>query len=203
MFWQIASFPKCTSHIFLSHSQEDRENLVQPIYDGLLAEGIQPWMDRADYSYGRDSRSALRDGVLRSRHIAFFVTDAMLNNSRGWCCYELAFAELMQINLKHPGGQLANVLLTLYLVDRNDMRLSRSVWQLASDLGNFYDPTSNTTRCEWCIQEIKRFLIREQELSLEVALMSKHDEKMARLLSQTHGLKDRVTRFHPAKIPPQ
>ena len=89
MFWQIASYPFCEFHVFLSHCAEDRDWLILPVYDALAQRGIIPWLDREDYYYGRDSRSALRDGLLRSRHVVFFITQAMLDNSRGWCAWNL------------------------------------------------------------------------------------------------------------------
>lgn len=83
MFWQIHSYPPCDHHAFLSHCADDRAWLVHPVFDELKARGIIPWLDREDYYYGRDSRTALRDGLLRSRHVVFFVTRAMLGYTRG------------------------------------------------------------------------------------------------------------------------
>src|SRR4051812_37711552 len=113
MFWQITSFPRCEYHVFLSHCAEDRDILVRPIYDRLTAAGVTPWLDQEDYYYGRDSRSALRDGITRSRHVAFFVTDAMLATARGWCVFELALTETAELNFRVTGGQLANLFLPL------------------------------------------------------------------------------------------
>lgn len=73
------------------------------------------------------SREALRDAVLDSRHMVFFVTDAMLSSVRGWCLLELAYAEILDVNLSHQGGSLATSILPLFLVDQADARLPRSV----------------------------------------------------------------------------
>ena len=100
MFWQITSFPKCEHHAFLSHCAEDRAVLVRPVYDRLLAAGVVPWLDQEHYYYGRDSRAALRDGILRSRHVVFFITDAMLDTPRGWCVFELAMTEVAELNFR-------------------------------------------------------------------------------------------------------
>ena len=104
MFWQVASFPKCEYHGFLSHCAEDRDELVRPVKDVPAGQGFRLFIDVEDYYYGRESRAALRDGILDSRHVIFFVTDAMLDSPRGWCVMELAFAELIDANLTHPGG---------------------------------------------------------------------------------------------------
>jgi hypothetical protein len=110
MFWKVDSFPKCEYHVFLSHSREDQADLVRPVYDQLLNLQIVPWLDQEDYYYGRSSRAALRDGILNSRHVVFFVTDAMLASARGWCILELAYAELIDLTLQEAGGQLLKVI---------------------------------------------------------------------------------------------
>ena len=198
MLWQLASFPKCEYHVFLSHCAEDRDALVAPVYDHLLAAGITPWLDRQDYPYGRDSRSALRDGILRSRHVTFFVTEAVLTVARGWCVLELALAELLELNFHVPGGQLANVFLPLFLVPQASAHLPRSVWQLVRDRGRFHtggDPV------EWCVEQIRAFLRREQRLARDTAARARDDPAFAAALAATPGLADRVTKFHPKRLP--
>lgn len=198
MFWQIASFPKCEHHVFLSHCAEDRDGLVSPVYDRLVSAGITPWLDREDYYYGRDSRAALRDGLLRSRQVVFFVTDAMLAVARGWCVLELALTELLELSFRAPGGQLANVFLPLFLVPQADERLPRSVWQLVRDRGRFLTPGDPVG---WCVAQIHQFLAREQRLARELAGMARKDPAFAKLLNKTTGLADRITKFHPRRLP--
>ncbi|MGL5097901.1 MAG: toll/interleukin-1 receptor domain-containing protein, partial [Planctomycetia bacterium] len=82
MIWQISSFPRCEHHVFLSHCAADRADLVYPVHDQLKKHRIIPWLDNHDYSYGRDSRTALKDGLLSSRHAVFFITCNMMNYSR-------------------------------------------------------------------------------------------------------------------------
>ena len=136
MFWTVASFPRCTHHIFLSHCAEDRKALTYPVYQALWQRGIVSWLDRHDYPYGRNSRSALRDSILHSRHTAFLITDAMLSSPRGWCVQELAWSELLQDNFHYSGGDLVNLILPLYFVEQSDNRLPRSVWQALRDRGS-------------------------------------------------------------------
>src|SRR5450432_1699111 len=120
MFWQITSFPRCEFHVFLSHCAADRTWLVHPVYEELRRRKIIPWLDRDDYYYGRDSRTALRDGLLRSRHIVFFITLGMMDYKRGWCSMELAYSGLLQANLSNPGGTLLNYELPLFFLDQTD-----------------------------------------------------------------------------------
>ncbi len=120
VFWQITAFPKCDYHVFLSHCAQDRDGLVHPVDAELRRRRIIPWLDREDYYYGRDSRSALRYGLLKSRHVAFFVTLAMMDYRRGWCPMELAYADLLQGNLLYPGDPLLNVELPLFFLDSGD-----------------------------------------------------------------------------------
>lgn len=201
MFWQITSFPRCDHHVFLSHCQEDRDTLVRPVYDRLMAAGVIPWLDQEDYYYGRDSRAALRDGVLRSRHVVFLVTDALLTSARGWCVYELALAEFAELNFRFAGGQFAHLFLPLYLVSQEDVRLPRTVWQAARDRGRFYDHPADGSVVAWCAREIQDFLTREQKLSTELAGVARQDAAVAARLKLTPGLFDRVTKFHPKRLP--
>lgn len=201
MFWQIASFPKCSHHVFLSHCQEDRAALVAPVYDALMAGGVKPWLDREDYYYGRSSREALRDAVLDSRHVVFFVTDAMLSSARGWCLLELAYAEILDANLTHRGGTLATSFLPLFLVDQADARLPRTVWQLLRDRGKFCPAAlSAANEVDWCHQEIRDYLLREQQKSINVSQSLNRDPESKREIRRKQGLFDRVARFHPSPL---
>ena len=197
MLWQLASFPKCRYHVFLSHCQEDREQLVRPVHEALTDARFESFLDVEDYYYGRDSRTALRDGILNSRHAVFFVTDAMLNTVRGWCVLELAFAELLESNFQYRGGKLANVVLPLFLISQTDPRLPRSVWQLVRDRGRFFDPHSDGDPVGWCHREIREFLVREAQVSKNVAQLALDNESLAVGLRETTGLFERVTKFQP------
>lgn len=197
MFWQIASFPKCSHHVFLSHCQEDRATLVAPVYDALVGAGVKPWLDREDYYYGRSSREALRDAVLDSRHMVFFVTDAMLSSARDWCLLELAYAEILDANLTHRGGSLATSFLPLFLVDQADERLPRTVWQLLRDRGKFLPPAGPTSVVDWCAREVRDFLVREQNKCKRVAQSLGGDPQAKRDIKRKYGLFERVARFHP------
>jgi len=199
VFWAIESFPECTRHVFLSHSAEDRDGLVLPVFEGLKRSGYLPWLDRHDYPYGRGSRVALRDGILLSRHVVFFVTPAMLKQPRGWCVQELAWAELLQDNLLRSGGPLTNLILPLYLVEQSDPSLPRSVWQLGRDRGLFRP--KGATKVRWAVHQIVAFLERELLFAHHMAELTLDSPTLAGELRRRPGLVRRVTRFDPTPIP--
>ena len=183
MLWQLMSFPKCQNHVFLSHCREDRDALVRPVYKSLSEYGVISFIDVADYYYGRDSRSALKDGILDSRHVVFFITDALLNNTRGWCVLELAFAEMLDSNFHFRGGKLANAYLPLFLIPQADERLPRSVWQVVRDRGRFFDPVADGDPAVWCSLQIREFLQRESQLSQNWGTLARRNLELTKELS--------------------
>ena len=202
MLWQIRTFPRCTYHVFLSHSAEDRLRLVHPVHQAIEARGVSPWLDQNDYCYGRPSRAALRDGILASRHTVFFITEAQLVSPRGWCVMELTLAEIVNSNFQVRGGQLANTMLPLFFIDPRDERLLRSVWQDLRDLGRFI-PLSHATvdPVEWATNEIMEFLKREQLLSMDMAKVLRCDKELRGSVKAVQGMTERVSRFEPVRIP--
>jgi hypothetical protein len=200
MVWQITSYPRCEYHEFLSHCAIDRSTLVHCVYDELMRRRIVPWLDREDYYYGRDSRTALRDGLLRSRHVVFFVTLGMMDYRRGWCPMELAYSDLLQANLIHAGGPLLNFELPLFFLDRNDVDLSRSAWDTLRDRGIFHHP-SDGDPVNWAVDQIVAFLHREQDLALDMARVVVPGQPVYDALASRHGLVERITQFDPGPIP--
>jgi hypothetical protein len=199
MFWQITAFPRCEYHVFLSHCANDRELLVHPVYDGLMRRGIIPWLDREDYYHGRDSRTALQDGLLRSRHVVFFVTLALMDYRRGWCPMELAYSDLLQANLLHAGGTLLNFELPLIVLDRTDSELPRTAWNALRDRGIFHQPADGDP-VRWAVDRIIDFLHREQDLALDMAKVLIPGQPVYRELTGRPGLVERVTQFDPSPI---
>jgi hypothetical protein len=198
VFWIVTSFPHCTHHVFLSHCAEDRETLVYPLFQALRQRGIVPWLDRHDYPYGRSSRAALRDSILRCRHTVFLITDAMLASARGWCVQELAWSELLQDNLRYPGGDLLNLILPLYFVEQADGRLPRSVWQVLRDKRRFC--SEDVERGQWAATQIEEFLRREEQYANELRSLARRSDFAAHL-KKSEGLRDRVTRVEPRPLP--
>lgn len=200
MFWQITSFPRCEYHVFLCHCAEDRATLVYPVYNELRRKGIVPWLDREDYYYGRDSRTAVRDGLLRSRHVVFFVTLAMMDYRRGWCVMELAYSDLLQANMAHPGGSLLNFELPLFFLNPADPQLPRTAWDALRDRGRFHRPKDGDP-VAWAIDQIAAFLDREQLLALDLAKVVTPGQPVYDALADRLGLVERVTQFDPGPIP--
>lgn len=199
MFWQITSFPRCEYHVFLSHCAIDRPHLVYPVYEELKRRGVVPWLDREEYYYGRDSRAALRDGILRCRHVVFFITLGMMDYRRGWCPMELAYSDLLRVNLLQRGGALVNVELPLIFLDRLDRDLPRSVWDFLRDRGTFHHPSQGDA-VVWACDQIVSFLQREQDLAFDMAKVIRPGEAVYADLSSRPGLVDRVTQFDPSPI---
>ena len=200
MLWQIASFPRCEHHVFLSHCAGDRGWLVHAVHEELKRREIIPWLDRDHYYYGRDSRTALRDGLLRSRHTVFFITLEMMNYSRGWCPMELAYSDLLQANLTLPGGPLLNLELPLFFLAQDHGGLPYTVWNTLRDRGEFHLPRDGN-EIEWAVNRIVAFLHREQKLALEMSRMFLESEDMRLEISRRPGLFKRVTSFDPSPIP--
>ena len=200
MFWQISSFPRCEYHVFLSHCALDRPTLVHSVYDELMRRRIVPWLDREDYYYGRDSRTALRDGLLKSRHVVYFVTLGMMDYRRGWCPMELAYSDLLQTNLIYAGGPLLNFELPLFFLDRTDAALSGTAWDTLRDRGRFHHPSEGDP-VTWAVDQIVAFLHREQDLALDRAKVVVPGNPVHDALAGRHGLVERVTQFDPSPIP--
>ena len=203
MLWQIRFFPRCSHHVFLSHCREDRDWLVFPLFEALQRCGIVPWLDRHDYPYGRTSFEALRDSVLKCRHTIFLVTTAMLDQPRGWSIVELAWAELIQENLRVAGATLQTIALPLFFLDYADGRIARSAWQPLCERAVFHQPRYGAP-VSWATRQIRDFLQREARRGKDVADGVQQDARLRDQLADPPGLFDRVTARYPESltIPP-
>ncbi len=199
MLWQIQFFPICRYHVFLSHCREDRERLVFPLYEALRERGVIPWLDRHDYPYGRLSFEALRDGVLTCRHVVFLVTRAMLSQPRGWGIVELAWADLLQENLREAGGALQAVVLPLFFLDPANDRLPRSAWQTLRERAVFYR-RQDGDRVVWAARQVSAFVLREGQRGLDNAVWLQQDSHAYARLGARQGLIDRITGRHPDPV---
>jgi TIR domain len=197
MHWQIEAFPRCTHHVFLSHCREDRNDLVFPLRELLRANDFIPWLDQHDYPTGHASFEALRHGILRCRHVVFLVTENMLNQPRGWGIVELAWAELLQENLRVPGGVLQIVALPLVFVQQNHEGLLRSAWKSVHDRAEFFDTARDADRVEWAFRKIFNFVASQEELGADYALLQAQDPLLSDRLQFRAGLLDRVTARYP------
>ncbi|MFW6162543.1 MAG: toll/interleukin-1 receptor domain-containing protein [Planctomycetota bacterium] len=199
MPWRLQFFPVCTHHVFLSHCREDRDSLVVPLYETLQKRGGLPWLDRHDYPYGRRSYEALRDGVLRCRHTVFLVTRAMLTQPRGWTILELAWADLLQENLREPGGELQAVAFPLFFVGRDSEGLLRSAWLPVRDRGVFCPPKSSD-RVAWAAERVVAFLRQGEARGVDIASWLEQDSRARSRLSARPGILDRITCRNPTPL---
>jgi hypothetical protein len=199
--WRVEFFPKCRFHVFLSHSREDHDELVRPVYDRLVERRIAPWIDRHHYPYGADSRSALQQSLVECRHTVFFVTESLILSSRGWCVLELAYAELLQRSVLAPSGPLSNIFLPLLFIPQSHALLPRTVWQAIRDRGNFHDTAKDLDPVAWACAEIERFLKREQQTAAQLKARARRDGTFRQSLPLANGLRDRITKFEPQTIP--
>ncbi len=125
----------------------------------------------------------------------------MLSSARGWCVFELAISELIQLSFQERGGQYANFILPLFMISQSDPRLPRSVWQLIRDRGLFLDETLGQTPVDSCTRAISDFLMREQSLARDAMLSTLRDKDFVKRLNKVPGLFDRIVKFHPKRIP--
>jgi hypothetical protein len=175
--------------------------LVFPLFAALQANGVSPWLDRHDYPYGRTSLAALRDEVLKCRHVVFLVTEGMLSQSRGWGIVELAWANLLQDNLHEAGGVLQNIILPLFFLPQDHLLLPRTVWQSVRDRGIFHT-SADDNPIIWASRQIAGFLNREAIRSFDNLTWLKKDSRARARLSARPGLLDRIKALHPKPVLP-
>lgn len=91
---------------FISHVAEDQSEVVrlkQELESIALEDGarFRCFLDVEDWPTGVPGSEAIRDVLLRSRHVILWITPRYLGaGSRGWVWYELAYAELIQNSIK-------------------------------------------------------------------------------------------------------
>ena len=143
----------------------------------------------------------MRDGVLKSRHTIFLVTAAMLQQARGWGIVELAWADLLQENLRQEGGVLQNIMLPLFFLPQDDPHLPRSVWHAIRDRCAFHAPDQGDP-VRWAVGQITAFLTRENQRALDILDWLQQDSHFRDDVQKRPGLAERITGRHPALVPP-
>jgi hypothetical protein len=126
--WRVEFWPECAAHAFLSHCAEDRPGLVLPVFDELQRRRLIPWIDRHHFPQGRDAFEVMREELLRSRHVVYFITPAMLRQGRGWTHVERCLAEVIQRRLVYGSNEVAHVELPLLFVHPTERLLQRSFY---------------------------------------------------------------------------
>lgn len=201
MLWQVSSYPDCTHHVFLSHCREDRDSLVLPVFERLQARGIVPWLDQQDYPGGRAELHALRDSMLKCRHVVFFVTENMIRQRRGWTVVELVYAELLQESLCWPGGVLQHVALPLFLFDfaKAQEHLVQSVWHLLEGRRVAYSG-GEASPVDWATDQIGSYLSREESFGRDMLGTLEHTPNLRDHVSNRPGLEGRITVLSPPSV---
>jgi hypothetical protein len=191
--WKVRLFPRCTHHVFLSHCAEDRLRLVQPVYAALEDAKYQPWLDRHHYPVGTGAFEALREEILRCRHVVYFVTAPFLSQGMGWNSIENAYANLLQENLRFESYELCHVQLPLFFVRRDNVTLQRSAWAPLMPRGRFYPAARvDSGAMNWAAEEIGGFIRQEEKRGVLLATQVENDPSFKKLLKDEPNLLRRI-----------
>ena len=200
--WKVKRFPRCTHHAFLSHCAEDRSRLVLPVFQALQNEKISPWLDRHHYPAGQDAHEALREGIVRCRHVVYFVTARFLGQGRGWNSIENGYSNLLQANLHERGLDLCHVQLPLIFLPKAHSTLLRSTWGPLVSRGRFYPPARlDGGSVDWATQQIISFVKQEEIRGASLADQVQHDPGFQTLLAAERNLLGRIMCADPPPAP--
>lgn len=197
--WRINSWPKCEFHVFLSHCAEDRDTLVKPVFKKLQTLGIIPWVDWHHYPAGTNSFQALREGILKCRHIAYLITPQYINQSRGWTIIEKAYGGLIQNNLSCSGNDLQCVELPLFLMPPNTVLLDRKIWEIDKSRGKFLGTLtpSSPAGVDWVCNQIKTFVAQEQSKASQTIQSCLQDPLLKQFIQTGSGKRERIEAASP------
>ena len=200
--WQISHWPKCEFHVFLSHCAEDREHFVIPLQKELERRQIASWLDRHHYPLGTASHEALREGLLKCRHIIYLITRETLKRARGWVSVEKTYGDMIQGRFRHEELELSHVELPLYFVRQDDAVLVRSIWQTDRQKGKFYEGNNVTTQkaISWAARQIEEFVRQEELRGEQIADLVKHDPMLRTKFSHEPNLLRRIAASDPNRI---
>jgi hypothetical protein len=123
----------------------------------------------------------------------------MLEQPRGWSAVELAWTELLQENLREPGGTLQTVSLPLIFVAPDDSRLLRSAWLPLRDRSVFYQPEQGDA-VAWAARQIEQFIMREAQHGLDNAAWLDQDSPSRDRLGSRPGLIERISAINPVPL---
>lgn len=200
--WQISHWPKCEFHVFLSHCAEDRDRFVIPLRQELERRQILSWIDRHHFPSGTAAYEAIREGLLKCRHIVYLVTPETLKRARGWVAVEKTYGDLIQSRFRDQELELSHVELPLYFVPQDDVILSRSIWQTVREKGKFYADGKVATKraVTWAADQIEAFVIQEERRGSTIADNITHDPEMWTKYGHDVNFLQRVAASDPPRI---
>ena len=198
--WKVERLPRCTHHVFLSHCAEDRVRLVQPVFDVLEDNAYGPWLDHHHYPRGQGAFAALREGIMRCRHVVYFVTASFLSQGRGWNSVELAYANLLQENLSFR-LELCHIQFPLFFVPQDKAGLLRSAWGPLVERGRFYPPGRvDSGAVRWATQQIMAFIRQEERRGASLVDQVKNDPSLQPFLEYEPHLLKRIMCGDPVRL---
>ena len=205
--WRISQWPECEFHVFLSHSAEDRDDLIFPIKRALEAGGVVAWLDCHHYPIAAGSHEALREALLRCRHLVYFVTSETLRQARGWIHAERTYGELIQAHGRFFDKELFRYELPLFFVKNDHKTLLRSTWHsLMADKGRFFRAKRGSTKSDqinWAVEQITSFIKKEQRRAVDIAHHVQHDPELFRRFSKEQHLMRRIAAADPPELAPR
>ncbi len=214
--WEIKHWPECGKHAFLSHCAEDRDLLVQPVFEELSRRGIVPWIDCHHYPAGRDAIETLQEELLKCRHVVYFITPAMLCQGRGWTSAERTLTAAVQRYLYLPHGlKAANLELPLVFVAATNAAFQRSLWRslldkavrcphpAARSAGGLDDGRRDwrDEHIVWAADEVEKFIRLEEKWAIELADVRGQDAKVLEEFEHEPNLMRRLLAQAPPTLP--
>jgi hypothetical protein len=205
--WDIRHWPEPSFHTFLSHCAEDREPLIWRIHERLQELRLMPWFDQRDYPLAQDPFHALRNQLIRCRHIIYFITPAYLRQGRGWVAAERTYAELIQRHFDVQSTSWWSFELPLiFLPNKPESldHLQRSAWSTLIPRAVWYDRRRlrRQSRVEWAADQIVKLVASQYADSQLFAHRLLNDPDMVQRLDQSMGLRNRLTSAFPRFMPP-
>jgi len=209
--WRIEYWPDCIAHVLLSHCAEDRDHLVLPVYEELRRRGLVPWIDRHDYPIGRDAMEALREELLKCRHVVYFLTSAMLWQGRGWASTERALSAVIQQRLRYFDAEIAHVELPLVFLPPDHAIFHRSVWRSLADKAErcphavparrLPENTWQPKHVQWAADVVESFVRQEERWAIELGIRFDQDTRLSEHFSGEDNLMRRVLAQAPRSWP--
>jgi len=73
--------------VFISHATEDKDEIVRPLANALVAEGLRVWYDEFELRIGDSLRRKIDNGLAKSRFGVVVLSHAFF--AKNWSQYEL------------------------------------------------------------------------------------------------------------------